>query len=100
MIDRVFREEAGRVTSRLTRLLGDFDLAEELVQEAIVSALEHWPREGIPGNPAGWLVTVARRKGIDRLRRQQRYLEKLALLEEGPSPVSRETDERVDLIFA
>jgi RNA polymerase sigma factor (sigma-70 family) len=87
------------VTSRLTRLLGDFGLAEELVQDAIVAALEHWPREGIPDSPAAWLLTVARRKGIDRLRREARYRQKLALLEEPAPMASTETDERLELIF-
>ncbi len=98
-IGTAFREEAGRVTARLTRHLGDFDLAEELVQDAIVEALEHWPREGVPEAPAAWLLTVARRKGIDRLRREARYQRKLALLKEAPSTVAGETDDRLDLIF-
>jgi len=87
------------VVARLARSLGDFDLAEDLVQEAIVAALEHWPREGIPDAPAAWLLTVARRRGIDRLRREARYREKLRLLEEAPRTVSTETDDRLDLIF-
>jgi RNA polymerase sigma-70 factor (ECF subfamily) len=98
-IDRAFREHAGGVTARLTRLMGDLDLAEELVQDAIVAALEHWRREGIPDAPAAWLLTVARRKGIDRLRREQRYQRKLALLEEAGPPMTSDTDERLDLIF-
>lgn len=98
-MERVFREEAGRLTSRLVRLLGDFDLAEELVQDALVAALEHWPREGIPDSPGAWLLTVARRKGIDRLRRAARHREKLALLEEAVPGMTTETDERVELIF-
>ena len=97
----VFREEAGRLTAALVRSLGNFDLAEECVQDALVSALEHWPREGIPRNPGAWLMTTARRKGIDRLRREKRYQEKLADLEEppmsGPSPAL--PDERLELIF-
>lgn len=100
------------MTARLTRLLGDFDLAEDLVQEAIVSALEHWPRDGIPEVPAAWLLTVAKRKGLDRLRRATRYREKLALLEEGagratvdPTDVRSgvmamtDADDRLELIF-
>ncbi len=71
----VFREEAGRLTAALVRSLGDFDLAEECVQDALVAALEHWPREGVPANPGAWLMTAARRKGIDRLRRAKRYAE-------------------------
>lgn len=100
------------MTARLTRLLGDFDLAEDLVQEAIVSALEHWPRDGIPEIPAAWLLTVAKRKGLDRLRRATRYRDKLALLEEeaartavDPTDVRSgvkamtDTDDRLELIF-
>jgi len=97
----VFHEEAGRLTAALVKRLGDFDLAEECVQDALVSALEHWPREGIPNNPGAWLMTTARRKGIDRLRREKRYQEKLAELEE-PSMNTLSAslpDERLELIF-
>jgi len=97
----VFHEEAGRLTAALVKRLGDFDLAEECVQDALVSALEHWPREGIPNNPGAWLMTTARRKGIDRLRREKRYQEKVAELEE-PSmntPNASLPDERLELIF-
>jgi len=97
----VFHEEAGRLTAALVKRLGDFDLAEECVQDALVSALEHWPREGIPQNPGAWLMTTARRKGIDRLRREKRYQEKLAELEEPPMslPSAVLPDERLELIF-
>src|SRR5207249_8919831 len=97
----VFREEAGRLTAALVKSLGNFDLAEECVQDALVSALEHWPREGIPHNPGAWLMTTARRKGIDRLRREKRYQEKIAELEEPPMslPSAVLPDERLELIF-
>ncbi len=97
----VFREEAGRLTAALVKQLGDFDLAEECVQDALVSALEHWPREGIPNNPGAWLMTTARRKGIDRLRREKRYQEKVAELEEPTmnTPTASLPDERLELIF-
>ncbi len=97
----VFREEAGRLTAALVKQLGDFDLAEECVQDALVSALEHWPREGIPNNPGAWLMTTARRKGIDRLRREKRYQEKVAELEEPTmnTPTPSLPDERLELIF-
>src|SRR3989441_1846158 len=97
----VFHEEAGRLTAALVRSLGNFDLAEECVQDALVAALEHWPREGLPRNPGAWLMTTARRKGIDRLRREARYQEKLAELEETPvsTPQAGLPDERLDLIF-
>lgn len=83
------------------RSLGDWDLAEELVQDALVAALEHWPHAGIPDNPGAWLMTTARRRGIDRLRREARYRDKLAQLREEPmqaQPVLG--DERLELIFA
>jgi len=83
------------------RSLGDWDLAEELVQDALVSALEHWPRDGIPENPGAWLMTTARRKGIDRLRREARYRDKLAQLQEEPMlETATGGDERLELIFA
>jgi len=81
------------------RSLGDFDVAEEAVQDSLVAALEHWPRDGIPANPGAWLMTTARRKGIDRLRRETRYREKVAQLEETPMATSSMPDERLELIF-
>jgi len=100
-LERVFREEHGRLTAALVRSLGDWDLAEELVQDALVAALEHWPRDGIPENPGAWLMTVARRKGIDRLRREARYRDKLAQLQEEPViEATAHDDERLELIFA
>ncbi|MGH2366298.1 MAG: sigma factor [Chloroflexota bacterium] len=60
----MFREEAGRLTASLVRLLGVFDLAEDLVSDALVEALEHWPREGVPDRPAAWLLTTAKPKGL------------------------------------
>jgi RNA polymerase sigma-70 factor (ECF subfamily) len=96
----VFHEEAGRLTAALVKRLGDFDLAEECVQDALVAALEHWPRSGIPDNPGAWLMTTAHRKGIDRLRRETRYREKIAQLEETPMTQSGALpDERLELIF-
>ena len=82
------------------RSFGDFDLAEECVQDALVAALEHWPKEGIPDNPGAWLMTTAKRKGLDRLRRAKRYEEKVAELEE-PKVTTPSTmpDERLELIF-
>jgi len=85
----------------LVRALGDWDLAEELVQDALVAALEHWPRDGIPENPGAWLMTTAQRKGIDRLRREARYRAKLAQLQEEPViGATAHGDERLELIFA
>ena len=96
---RVFREETGRLVGGLVRFLGDFDLAEELVQEAVLSAIETWPASGIPANPAAWLTTTARRKAIDRIRRESRYREKLVLLAGSPVPTPTEPDDRLRLIF-
>jgi RNA polymerase sigma-70 factor, ECF subfamily len=69
-IDQVFRDEAGRALATLIRLVGDFDLAEDALQEAFAVALERWPGAELPSNPRAWLVNVARNKAIDRLRRQ------------------------------
>ncbi len=69
-IDKIFRDEAGRALATLIRLVGDFDLAEDALQEAFAVALERWPNEAPPANPRAWLVTIARHKAIDRVRRQ------------------------------
>ncbi|HKB32812.1 MAG TPA: RNA polymerase sigma factor [Candidatus Dormibacteraeota bacterium] len=96
----VFREEAGRLTAALVRVLGDFDLAEEVVQDSLVVALETWPEQGIPDNPGAWLMTTARRRAIDILRRDKSYREKLAVLERSPlAPEPAEADDRLRLIF-
>ena len=79
-IDRVFREESGRAVATLIRVLGDFDLAEEAVQDAFARAVEVWPREGMPRNPGAWITTTARNAAIDRLRRARRLVEKTAEL--------------------
>jgi RNA polymerase sigma-70 factor, ECF subfamily len=79
-IDRLFRHESGRAVASLIRVLGDFDLAEEAVQEAWVVALERWPRDGVPDNPGAWITTTARNRAIDRLRRARVLEEKRAQL--------------------
>ena len=71
--DKLHREESGRILSTLIRLLGDFDLAEEMLQEAYATALQKWPVDGVPANPRAWLVSTARNKAIDRLRRERRF---------------------------
>jgi RNA polymerase sigma-70 factor (ECF subfamily) len=76
-IERVFREEAGRVVAALIAQIGDFALAEDAFQDALESALQTWPGRGIPANPAAWLLTASRRKAIDRLRRERVYAAKL-----------------------
>src|SRR5713101_3154659 len=108
-IERLYREESGRILATLIRLLGDFDLAEEVVQEAFVVALEQWPAEGMPANSRAWLVSTAQHKAVDRLRRRTRFqkkqkeLERLVALEEqmaAPDPPdSLVADDRLRLIF-
>ena len=71
-LERIFREESGRVVATLVRLFGDIDIAEEMVQEAFVVATEQWPATGLPPNPGGWITTTARNPPIDRLLRQSR----------------------------
>src|SRR5881628_1221636 len=103
-IEDIFRTEYGRILATLIRLLGDFDVAEESLQEAFAAALEQWPMSGTPGNPASWLVSTARHKAIDRLRgrarlaRKQdeiaRHIELLAEEEDAPVP-----EDRLRLIF-
>jgi len=75
-----FREEHGRALATLIRVLGDFDLAEEAVADAYVTALERWPVDGIPANPGAWITTTARNRAIDRIRRRQRFVEKAPTL--------------------
>lgn len=76
-LDRVFREEHGRILATLIRIFGDFDLAEEAIQDAAVAALRHWPHEGVPERPAAWLTTTARNGALDRIRRNKVWLAKL-----------------------
>jgi RNA polymerase sigma factor (sigma-70 family) len=93
---RVVRQNAGQLAASLVRVTGDFATAEDLVQDAVVAALQHWPVEGIPERPDAWLFTVARRRGLDRLRREGNYRAKLAQLR---WPVQPDPDERLRLIF-
>jgi RNA polymerase sigma factor (sigma-70 family) len=93
----VFREEAGGLTGALSRYTGDFALAEECVQDALVRALEHWPSQGIPRRPGAWLMTVARRRALDRLRRARVERSKLARV--GAGAPARHPDDRLRAIF-
>ncbi|WP_245866058.1 RNA polymerase sigma factor [Prauserella marina] len=93
---RVVRDHAGRLAAALVSLLGDFAAAEDLVADAVLAALERWPVEGVPERPDAWLFTVARRRGMDVLRRQARYQDKLAQLR---WPVTPEPGNRLRLIF-
>jgi RNA polymerase sigma factor (sigma-70 family) len=92
----VVRQHAGQLAASLVRVTGDFAAAEDLVQDAVVAALQHWPVEGIPERPDAWLFTVARRRGLDHLRRDGNYRAKLAQLQ---WPVQPDADERLRLIF-
>jgi len=104
-VEQVFREEWGRAVAILTRALGDLELAEDAVQDAFATALERWPRDGSPRNPGAWIVTTARNRAIDRIRREQvfaRKAETLARLEALPKEdddVSAIPDERLALVF-
>ncbi|CNG37515.1 RNA polymerase sigma-70 factor%2C ECF subfamily [Mycobacterium tuberculosis] len=95
-LTRVLREHAGRLTASLIRTLGDFSAAEDVMQDAVETALKRWPAEGIPDHPDAWLLTTARRRGIDLLRRRANYREKLARLQ---WPVPGEPDDRLKLVF-
>src|SRR5690242_11650217 len=81
LIEETFRQDGGRLIAGLISLLGDFQLAEDVLQEALVAALEHWPGDGLPNNPAGWLTTTARRKALDRLRRAKTLEQKKVVLQ-------------------
>lgn len=95
---RVVRDHAGQLAASLVPLIGDFAAAEDLVQDAIEAALTHWPAEGIPERPDAWLYTVARRRGLDVLRRESRYREKLTLVTSSAEP-GPEPGDRLRLIF-
>jgi RNA polymerase sigma-70 factor (ECF subfamily) len=106
-LEQVFREQWGAVLASLIGFLGDFDLAEEAAQEAFTTAAERWPRDGVPANPGGWLLTTARNRAIDRIRRERTLAAKTRLLEV-PEPVedpmeaidvSTFPDERLELLF-
>jgi RNA polymerase sigma factor (sigma-70 family) len=93
----VFREEAGRLAASVTRILGDFDAAEEVVQDALLAAWQQWPTDGVPDRPGAWLWTVARRRAIDVLRRDVRYRERAGAVS---FPIQQaDEDDRLMLIF-
>ena len=104
-LERIFREESGRVVATLVRLFGDIDIAEEMVQEAFLVASERWSTTGLPPNPGGWLTTTARNRAIDRLRREasrhDRHAQAALLHErtEPSEPVGDVQDDRLRLIF-
>lgn len=106
-VESVFREESGKIIAGLIRQFGDFDVAEEAMQDAMVAALDHWSREGAPDNPAAWITTTAKRKAIDRLRRSQTHRDhQEAVVGESSSAAVDEVelespfqDDRLPLIF-
>ncbi|HSI97620.1 MAG TPA: sigma-70 family RNA polymerase sigma factor [Gaiellaceae bacterium] len=105
-IERIFREEWGRAVAILTRVLGDLELAEDAVQEAFTSAVERWPRDGQPRSPGAWIVTTARNRAIDRIRRDRVFQQKAevlgrlaALAAKDDEDVSAIPDERLALVF-
>jgi RNA polymerase sigma-70 factor (ECF subfamily) len=104
-VEQVFREEWGRAVAILTRVLGDLELAEDAVQDAFAAALERWPRDGVPRTPGAWIVTTARNRAIDRIRRDRVFRQKaelLARLESLPEEeedVTAIPDDRLALVF-
>src|SRR5215204_5481343 len=103
-IERVFRAESGRAVASLVRFFGDIDTVEEAVQDAFVVALQRWPSDGLPPSPAGWIITTARNRGIDRLRREStrddRHAQAVLLnTSDEPEPVGPVTDDQLRLIF-
>ena len=103
-IERVFRAESGRAVASLVRLLGDIGLAEEAVQDAFVVAVERWPKTGLPPSPAGWIITTARNRAIDRFRREStrddRQAEAARIHAEAePEEVGPVADDQLRLIF-
>ncbi|HSO02168.1 MAG TPA: sigma-70 family RNA polymerase sigma factor, partial [Gaiellaceae bacterium] len=104
-VGRIFREEWGRAVATLTRVLGDLQLAEDAVQDAFATAVERWPHDGLPTAPGAWIITTARNRAIDRIRRDQAFVRKaelLARLEALPAEeddVSSIPDDRLALVF-
>jgi RNA polymerase sigma-70 factor (ECF subfamily) len=104
ILEQTFREQWGYVLAALIGFLGDFDRAEEAAQDAFAIAAERWPRDGVPTSPGTWLVTTARNRAIDRIRRERTLAEKTRLLEvpeaaEDPMDDTTFPDERLELLF-
>ena len=104
ILEQTFRDQWGRVLAAMIGFLGDFDLAEEAAQEAFAIAAERWPRDGVPSNPGAWLVTTARNRAINRIRRDRTLAEKTRLLEvpeavEDSMDATTFPDERLELVF-
>jgi RNA polymerase sigma-70 factor, ECF subfamily len=92
-VDAIYRAESRRIFATLIRLLGDFDLAEDALQDAFRAAMEQWPRDGLPANPRAWLVSTGRFKAIDQLRRRNRFETSLGPLAEEVMSGSSEATE-------
>ena len=97
-LESLYREQWGRVLATTVRLTGEFDLSEEAAQDAFMAALEQWPRDGAPSNPYAWLVSTARNRVVDQLRRRARFrdagavdLDRLAVLDETEFDLSEAT---------
>jgi len=108
VLEQVFRDEWGRILASLVGFLGDIELAEDAAQEAFATAAERWPRDGLPANPAGWLIRAARNRAVDRIRRERTLAAKTEQLgrelrdqpeEEAMDETSTFPDERLELIF-
>ena len=100
VVDRVFREESGRAVATLIRQTGDFDVAEEAVQDAFVTALERWPLDGLPDRPGAWITTTARRRAIDRLRRDQTLARKADRLRRDAVIAAETVDDVESIVLA
>lgn len=103
-VGRVFREEYGRCVATLTRILGDLSSAEDAVQDAFATAVQRWPADGVPPNPGAWIVVTARRRAVDRLRREAKRDDKhaqaaLLLAQDEPEPVGPVRDDQLRMLF-
>lgn len=105
-IEETYRRDSRRILATLVRLLGDWDLAEEALQDAFAEALAHWPSQGIPENPRAWLISAGRFRAIDKIRRRARqaplpegYEESLAAPEEARPRAEELPDDRLRMIF-
>ncbi|MFD7227315.1 RNA polymerase sigma factor [Streptomyces sp. NPDC059881] len=104
-VERVFRQEYGRAVAVLVRVFGDIDVAEEAVQDAFATAVERWPADGLPPSPAGWIITTARNRAVDRLRREASREDRhaqaaLLFAAEEPAEEGPVRDDRLRLIFS
>src|SRR5436305_7981356 len=102
-VARLVREEGTRVLATLVRVTGSVDLAEDAAQDAVVRALETWPRDGVPDNPRGWLLVTAKRRAIDLIRREARRAGKeadaMTFVDPAPEPAEMVRDDLLRLVF-